>query len=445
MTILNTISFLLDADSYKLSHKYAYPEGTNAMFSYIEARKPNQIIVPFGLQMWIKKNLMNPITFENIQLAQDIAVKHGMPFDTSDWEYLVSKYNGYIPFTIRGVPEGTLVNSLTPIVTVECDDSRLFWLASFVETSLQRGIWYPTTIASLDRISYEHLKKIYDLSSDNPTMLEFSLHSFASRGVSSRETAEIGGLAHLLYFRGTDDLVALVAAREYYNCDMAGYSVVATEHSVETSYGIDGAREYFDRLLEKFAKPGAIISAVMDGYDIYREVQLLCDEYRDRIVESGVKWVVRPDSGEPTEVIPRILNMLEAGFGVTINSKGYKVLKNVGIIQGDGINRRTFEELTIMVEQLGYAPECVIYGSGGGLLQNVNRDDFSFAQKTSAIRVRNEWRDTVKSPITDNGKRSKGGRLDHKLLIDYYKEGKLLVNDTLDTIRSRANSTILTI
>ena len=435
-------NLILDADSYKYSHFALYPKNTNAMFSYVEARSKGVKVVPFGLQLWIKKNLLTPITLDDISEAEDIANKHGVPFNREDWEYIVNTHKGYLPITIRGVREGTVVDSLTPIVTVECTDPKVWWLASFIETSLQRGVWYPTTIASNDYANWKLLKSFYNTSSDAPGMLDFSLHSFGSRGVSSRETAEIGGLAHLVYFKGTDDLVALKTARDYYSCDMAGYSVVATEHSIETSYGRDGARDYFDRILDAYAKPGAIVSVVMDGYDIYREVDLICtEEYRNKIIASGAKWVVRPDSGDMMEVVPEILKRLAKAFGTTINSKDKHVINNVGVIQGDGINPTTLSILAQKVNDMGFAPECCIYGSGGGLLQQVNRDTYRFAQKTSAIRVGDTWIETVKDPITEPGKKSKGGRLDSDQFVTFYDgKGKLLVDDSLDEIRARATA-----
>lgn len=439
---MSNTNLILDADSYKFSHFNLYPENTNAMYSYIEARLKGSVIVPFGIQMWIKKNLINPITIDNINEAEDIAYKHGVPFNRGGWEYILNECNGYLPIKISGVPEGTLVNGSVPFLSVYCDDPKVWWLSSYIETSLQRGIWYPTTIASNDLDSYKQLKWFYDHGSDTPNMINFSLHSFASRGVSSRETAEIGGVSHLVYFKGTDDAVALKAARDYYGCDMAGYSVVATEHSVQCSYGKNNQKEYLNAVIDTYGKPGYIVSVVMDGYDIYREVDLLCFEYFvNKIKNNDCKFVVRPDSGDMFEVVPTILSKLEKAFGFTINSKGKKVLNNVAIIQGDGITHLTMPMLAQRVFDLGFAPENVIYGSGGGLLQHVNRDTFRFAQKTSAIRIGDTWIDTVKDPITDPGKKSKGGLLDSNDFVTYYNgNGVLLYEETLDVISNRAKS-----
>ena len=437
------MSIITNVDSYKLSHYALYPEGTTGMFSYVEARAKNKQIVPFGLQMWIKKNLLTPITASDIDYGEKLALRHGLPFNREGWEYILRNYNGFLPLKIRAVPEGTIVQSSTPIVTVECTDREVWWLSSYIETSMQRGIWYPTSIASRDLENYKQLKWFYDHGSDNQAMLDFTLHSFGSRGATSEESAAIGGLAHLVFFKGTDDVVAIQAAQDYYGCEMAGYSVVATEHSIQCSYGKDNQREYFNRVIDTFGKPGAIVSVVMDGYDIMREVDLLCAEFKDKILASGAKWVVRPDSGDMMSIVPAILKKLDATFGSTVNSKGKKVLNQVGVIQGDGIDSLTLGILAQKVFDAGFAPECCLFGSGGGLLQKVDRDTYKFAQKTSAIRIGDVWVDTVKDPITDPGKKSKGGRLTVEGMVTYYDgNGKLLVDDSLDVIRARATASL---
>lgn len=442
MSILN-YNLILSCDSYKLSHqtKLLYPEGTTGLHSYIEARiKDNITIIPFGLQMWIKKNLLTPITLDNILEAKKFAKEHGEPFNQKAWEYILNKYNGFLPITIKGIPEGTPVNNRTAIVTVECTDPEVFWLASSIETNLQRGIWYPTTIASNDHKNYNMLKSFYDKFSDNLSMLSFALHDFGARGVSSEETAEIGGAAHLIYFTGSDTISGVRAANYYYNSSMSAFSVPATEHSIQCSYGPNKQEQYLKTVLDLYAKPNAIVSIVLDGYDVFRESELLCTKFKDQIVKSGAKVVFRPDSGDAKAICTRILMMQEKAFGYTLNSKGMKVINNVGIIQGDGVDYQTMFDILTWITDLGYAPENIIFGSGGSLLQKVNRDTFSFAQKVSAILIDGNWVDVFKDPITDKGKKSKTGKQTTDQMITFYENGKLLVNETLETIRKRAKN-----
>jgi nicotinamide phosphoribosyltransferase len=425
-------NLILNTDSYKTSHFSLYPNNCTGQFSYIEARTPNKKIVPFGITLFIKKYLLNKITLDDVFEAEELLKNHGLPFNKDGWLKIINEYDGYLPLSIKAIPEGSLVNSLEPIVTIESTDEDLFWLPSYIETVLQRAIWFPTTIASNDYQNYQVLKKYYEETSDHQELLQFALHDFSARGVSSEETSEIGSLAHLLYFRGTDALSGILAGRKYYNCDMAGFSIPATEHSVQCAYGNENQTTYIEACLNNHN----MISIVLDGYDIFRETYTL-SEFKDTIVGNNKTVVLRPDSGDPFVVLPQLFTTLEEKFGYTLNSKGYKVLNNVKIIQGDGIDSDMIVKLCEMVKQLGFSAEMLVYGSGGGLIQKVNRDTYSFAQKTSAMKINGLWVDTVKNPITDSGKKSKGGLLHDDRMIEYYNNGKLLINETLDTIRNR--------
>lgn len=443
MTHKLNYNLILDADSYKMSHKPLYPEGTTGLHSYIEARSKNDVIIPFGLQMWIKKTLLTPFTRSDIDEAETFAKNHGEPFNRTDWEYILEKYDGFLPLTIHAIPEGTPVVSSSPIVTVECTDPNVFWLSSYIETSLQRGVWYPTTIASNDRKNFMALTEFYNKYSDAPGMIPFSLHDFGGRGGTSEESVQIGSAAHLVYFMGSDSISGIRAANHYYHSAMSAFSVPATEHSIQCAYGPDKQREYLTKVLDTYAKPNAIVSIVLDGYDIFREARLLCTEFKDKIVQSQAKVVFRPDSGDALDVIAGLLSMQSNAFGFTVNSKGLKVINNVGIIQGDGIDLAMMRSILRVSTDLGYAPENVIFGSGGALIQKVNRDTYKFAQKVSSILINGVWQDVFKDPITDQGKKSKAGRLVNENMVKVYETGKLLVDDTLDTIRERAKSMVI--
>jgi nicotinamide phosphoribosyltransferase len=193
---------------------------------------------------------------------------------------------------------------------------------------------------------------------------------------------------------------------------MAAFSVPATEHSVQCSYGPLRQEEYIERVLSKYLKPQSIVSIVMDGYDIYRDTQLLCDKFGEFVMsmgKQGARLVIRPDSGDPLEVIPRIIDILEKTFGCFTNKKGYKVLNYVGVLQGDGIDQDAIREILSLVTSLGYSATNLVFGSGGALLQKVNRDTYKFAQKVCAMKVNGAWVDIFKDPITDPGKKSKAG------------------------------------
>lgn len=435
-------NFVLESDSYKYSHiPDVYPEGTEALHSYLSARVKGSRVVQFGLQMWIMKKLMSPITKRMVDEAEVFMTKHIGPggFDRTMWDHIVNYHGGFIPLTIRGLPEGTVTDSYDTLVTIQCDDPVCFPLAQFIEASLQSDLWYSTTIATNDLENYEVAKSHFDLFSDQPHLLPFMLHDFGARGVTCEEQRQIGGAAHLVFFQGSDTISGIRAANLFYNCEMAAFSVRATEHSIQCAYGPEGQEAYIQRILDAHAKPGNIVSLVLDGYNVWREAELLCTKFRQQIIDSGAKIVFRPDSGDMFEVVPRLLEMQAEAFGFTVNSKRKKVINHVGLIQGDGIDKTTFMLMMQKVVALGYAPECVVMGSGGGLLQKVNRDTLKFAQKAAAIKINGVWVDVFKDPITDPGKKSKTGLQDDPRFITFYNvDDGLLVDEDLATIRERA-------
>ena len=468
---MSTLSFnpILAVDSYKLSHAFSYPSNVTGMFSYIEARTGGRdIMIPFGLQMWLKKFMLQRITMEHIAEAEAFAKLHGEPFKREAWEKVVNDYDGYLPLVIRAVPEGTPVRSGNALVTIECTDPDLFWLTSYIETAALRAIWYPTTIASMDWAIKNELKRLYEMTGADLSLLPFALHDFGGRGVTSAEQAEIGGAAHLVNFMGSDTIEGIRAANFYYGSEMAAFSVPATEHSVECSFGSSSEQEieYLRHQIKTFGKPGGIVSIVIDGFDVYRAAESLCTVLRDEIIASGAKIVFRPDSGDMMEVVPRILELQAATFGYEVNTKGFKKIKHVGILQGDGVDHLSIKSLLGKMITMGYAADNIVFGSGGALLQKVNRDTYKFAQKASAITIDNKIIGIAKNPITDPGKMSKKGRLTlarelttgyvqtvnvddadlvnewEDLMITVYRDGKLMVNDTLEQIRARTTITM---
>ena len=175
--------------------------------------------------------------------------------------------------------------------------------------------------------------------------------------------------------------------------------------------------------------------------------------------------MIRPDSGDAIENILYALEELSKGYGFTTNSKGYKVLDKVALIQGDGVNIELIKEILQVMQDSGFSAENIAFGMGGALLQgnfesSVNRDSFKFAIKCSSIKRGDKFHDVFKDPITDSGKKSKKGRLDliknskgeyetvqlnenyalgeyhpQSELHTYYEDGKVLFEQSLSEIR----------
>ena len=405
-------NLILNTDSYKVSMFKQYPAGTTGVYSYIESRGGRyDRTVFFGLQAFIKEYLLSPISQADIDIADEILTAHGEPFNRAGWQYILDKHRGYLPVVIRAVPEGTVVPVKNVLATIENTDPECFWLTTWLETALLRAVWYGTTVATQ---SYTIKQVILDFleRTGDPSTIDFKLHDFGARGVSSMESAGIGSAAHLVNFMGTDTITGVLFAREYYGAGIAGFSIPAAEHSTITSWGRDNEVKAYENMVKQFGRAGSILAVVSDSYDIYNAASKLWGEdLRQRVIDSGATVVIRPDSGDPVEVNRRLVEILGEKFGYTTNSKGFKVLNNVRLIQGDGINELTVRSILGAFMAMGWSADNIAFGMGGALLQIVDRDTQKFAMKCSAAEVNGKWIDVVKDPVTDSGKKSKAGRV----------------------------------
>lgn len=452
-------NFILDTDSYKASHWMQYPEGTTSTFAYFESRggKYRETLF-FGLQHLLKKHFSQPITQEMVQEAEIFFKAHGLPFNYEGWSYIANALEGKLPIRIRAVAEGSLIPTSQVLLTVESTDPNTFWLPSWVETQIVR-LWYPITVATISWHIKQTIQKYLDISSDEPEKeIEFKLHDFGSRGVSSRESAEIGGAAHLVNFKGSDTVVGVIGANNYYRSPMSAFSIPAAEHSTITSYGKENEIDAYRMMLKQFAKPGSTVAVVSDSYDLYYAVEHLWGEkLKKEIEESGATVIIRPDSGNPSEVVLKTITLLDKHFGHQVNTKGYKLLNHVRVVHGDGICLESIEEILDTLLEANYSASNVSFGMGGALLQKCDRDTQKFAYKCSSITVNGQQKDVYKAPVTDLGKISKKGRLDliyeegtfktvesqdstHSVLRTVFENGKILIDEDLEIIRKRAST-----
>jgi len=410
---MQTNNLILDTDSYKASHWLQYPPGTTSMFSYLESRGGRyDRTLFFGLQ-YLLEQLAKGVTVAEVEEAEAFLKAHGEPFNKEGWMYIAKELGGKIPFRIRAVPEGTVVPNHNVLMSCEALDPKVFWVVSWFETMLMR-VWYPITVATQSYHIREDIYKYLVRTADAPDAeILFKLHDFGSRGVSSRESAMIGGAAHLVNFRGSDTIMGVAMANEYYKAGMAGFSIPAAEHSSITSWGQKNEVEAFRNMLKQFAKPGSLVAVVSDSYSIWNAVsELWGKQLKDEVIKSGATVIIRPDSGKPHEVVLEVLQRLEKEFGTTTNSKGFKVLNNVRVIQGDGISQDEIKYILDAATNWGYSATNIAFGMGGALLQQVNRDTQRFAYKCSAIIRDGKVVPVSKDPITDPMKKSKPGYLE---------------------------------
>lgn len=433
---MKTLNPILDADSYKGSQFAQYPKNTSKIYSYFESRLGAgfEKLVFFGLQPTIKNIISRQITHADIDFAKKFFLDHMGCFNEAGWRYIVDNHNGYLPIEIKAVPEGTVLKRGNVLFTIESTDRNVPWLVQYVETILVRT-WSTINVATLSYHLKLKLLEAFEQTSDAPAKeaVLFKLHDFGSRGAYCQEAAALGGMGHLVNFLGSDTIAAIVAAQDMYNTDeMLAYSIPAMEHSTVTSWGRDGEKDAFENMIRTYGGKTPFLAMVVDSYDMENAVRnIIGKELNQLIRDSGSTIVVRPDSGEPKDSVLSCLQWLEEGFGVTVNSKGYKVLPScIRVIQGDGITYDSLTEILDHIKAHNYSVDNLAFGMGGGLLQKHDRDTLRFAQKCSYIEVDGVGRDVQKMPKTDPTKASKKGRL--KLVRDDNGELITIADDKHD-------------
>ena len=240
----NNANFILMADSYKYSHPAQIPPESEFSTAYFESRGADdpdfKVLVWHGMQGLLKKYFLTPITKADVDEADKLVQMHGEPFFREDWDYIVNELDGKLPLSIESAPEGTVIPLKNVLYQITNTVKGFAWMPAFVETMLVRdGGWYPTTVATLSWTIKQLMKETYERTGSTQG-LDFKLHDFGWRGVSSNESGQVGGLAHLINFMGTDTVPALLAGRKYYNEPMAGFSIIASEHSTVTPFGEEG-------------------------------------------------------------------------------------------------------------------------------------------------------------------------------------------------------------
>ena len=342
------------------------------------------------------------------------------------------------------------------ICVIESLDPKLFWLPGFIEGQILHA-WYTMSVATYSRELKKLILKYAQITGTPKEAVDFMMHDFGFRGVSSYETSMVGGAAHLVNFLGTDTLPGLRLTRKYYGGGI-GFSVPAAEHSPVTSWGRANEFDAFRNILKQF--PTGIVSVISDSWDIFNATENgWGGELKAEVLERDGKIVVRPDSGHPVKVNRKLLHILWDKFGGTVNEAGFKVLNShIGIIQGDGINYAMVNALLDMMVEEGFAVHNMVFGSGGGLLQMHYRDELGCAIKNCYTVVEGEGREVYKDPVTSPGKASKKGYprlvqidsefqtiaeldIDHKrenLLRETFRMGDVLYRTNFVDIRKRA-------
>lgn len=480
------LSPMLLADFYKIAHREQYPEKTEVVYSNWTPRSSRideiQEVVVFGIQGFIKSYLMD--FFENNFFSrpkEEIIkgyvrmLRNTLLIENPDTQHISDLHDlGYLPLEIKALAEGTVAPVRIPVMTIKNTDPRFYWLTNFIETIASCELWQAATSATIAR-RYKTILSKYAEETGDPGFVQFQGHDFSMRGMAGLQSAMLSGAGHLLSFVGSDTIPAITYLETYYRAniegELVGTSIPATEHSVMCANGMDETASFRRLLTEVY--PKGFVSVVSDTWDLWHVLGTVLPGLKEVIINRDGKLVIRPDSGNPADIIcgdekadglarKGTVEVLWDTFGGTVNDKGYKVLDpHIGCIYGEAITMQVCESICQRLKAKGFASTNVVYGIGSYTYQYKTRDTFGFSYKSTACVIDGQEKAIFKDPKTDDGlKKSQRGRVrvfsqDGKiqltdghsladtftddLLKTVYLNGELLVDQSLADIRGRMN------
>ena len=490
-------------DFYKVGHVSQYPQDTTQVWSNWTPRStrvagPDSVVF-FGLQYFLKKVLeedWSEFFHTPLHLVLDEyreVIKSTLGVDDPRTDHIEALHAiGHLPIDIYALPEGVSSPLGVPQLVITNTHPSAFWLPNYLETILSACLWKPSTSATTAK-RYRQLFTKYALEAGETDLsfIDWQGHDFSMRGMSGVEDAILSGMGHLLSFSGTDTIPAILAAEEYYGASLTcGGSVPATEHSVMCAGSQDGEFETFRRII-KDVYPKGVVSIVSDTWDLWKVLTDYVPRLRDEILERDGKVVIRPDSGDPVNIIcgdrslryagnpygtgtpepPAFygtLNLLAQALGVDARRPGLPLINKAGAIYGDSITvDRADKILGRIVHELGLSPYNMVFGIGSYTYEYVTRDTYGFAMKATAVRRGGEIIPIFKKPVTDNGEKvshkgipavyrtedstdekpkffcvqgSTPEALDNCAFLKVYSNGKISVEHTFDEIRKRVRA-----
>lgn len=299
---------LLYTDYYKTEHFRMYPEGMTKLYSNFTPRKSRipgiDKVVVFGIQHFVQEYLIKAFNEEFFKKDKDaILLEYGKHIHV-DLAHIGALHDlGYLPIKVKALAEGTLCPIGIPMMTITNTHPDFAWLVNYLETLISCMLWQPMTSAT---IAYEYKKILtkYAKETDvqNVEFVNWQGHDFSMRGMSSIESAVLSGMGHLLSFTGTDTVPAIYQLESSYNADgLIGASVPATEHSVMCMGTKEDEVNTFRRLLTLY--PTGILSVVSDTWNLWDVCTKFLPELREEILARDGKLVIRPDSGDPVDIL----------------------------------------------------------------------------------------------------------------------------------------------
>lgn len=429
----NTLALLL-ADGYKHVHAEQFPKGLTKLVSYMTPRKSRipklwNHMVFFGLQAFVKKYLVDYFTENFFKVPLDEVIREY----THVLDPMIGKGNydlrkvidlhelGYLPISVAGLPEGTLVPMQVPCVEVTNTHEDFAWVVQWVESLMSAELWKACIHANVALSYRKVVDKYYDETVDDNVDRTKAISDFGFRGMSCLEEATKASAAWLTSFSGTATIPAIPYLERYYYVDNEkehfATNAISTEHSVMASnFSVDGEERAFVKRLLTEKYPHASFSMVSDTYDYWNLVDNIIPSLKDEILAHDGKLLVRPDSGDIIDISVKTIQHLWDIFKGTVNSKGYKVLDpHIGCVYGDGVTQMRAATIYEQLKQLGFAANNIIFGAGSFSFNSIEtvdddgnhhfgpftRDTFSVAIKATAGEVNGKFIEIFKDPKTD--------------------------------------------
>lgn len=367
--------------------------------------------------------------------------------------------HGKLPITIMALPEGKMVPIGVPVMVVYNTEPQFFWVTNFIESLLSNLLWGPMTAATIAN-AYRFIMEKHNTENMDPAYIDWQGHDFSMRGMLGLDATMLAGMGWFPSFNGTDNVPAIHAATQFYGPIVAG-TVPATEHSVMSAGSKEGELETFQRLFKTY--PKGILSVVSDTWDLWNVLTNILPQLKDEIMSREGKLVIRPDSGNPADIIcgrlyPTSEDSLNNEIGellvngvyykdnghtnnhrwipqhiVDDNPKpsdkgviellwdtfggyevdGLKVLdEHIGAIYGEAITLEMCDQILTRLVAKGFHPCNIVMGVGSYALQYNTRDTYGFAMKatyTERLIIRESGNaqtvgfDIFKDPVTASG------------------------------------------
>ncbi len=505
------INPLYEADSYKIGHKDMLAPGTTKEYwtwiprslKYIP-KGIDKIMSSHQQMVWryIHSNFQEFFFDQPVDVAvkfgEDMCKHIGKPYN---YQHFVDLHKlRYLPVRIKALPEGIFTKPNIPHMTGINTVDGYAWLGLYLETLVSKLAWQGPIVATIaHKFKSNAVDWVKKTDPENLWLADYMCHDFHSRGGNPFTSIAVG-LGHAMSNLGSDTLNVIPASRYYYDFDendVPIFSVTASEHSV-TCTGLfryedllkkgllnDKIKEFysFDLPCEGSVDnpdyltiaewlnlrdwliifPDGVLSGVADTMNLWKYINHVVARLKKEILARNGKFVVRPDSGEPVDIIcgtqngygynetgfksynlmkleherlyknckhseneyKGVIELLWDTFGGTINSQGYKVLDpHIGAIYGDSINLERQVQIYERLAAKGFAATNIVLGIGSYTYVMITRDTGGYAAKGAWFEVVDGTCGYGNSEDTCNDYHDSGcqGHCTEKIAYNIYKD-----------------------